>query len=182
MTILVATGMVLVLTAVLACCLHRKVASMKNALAKADKRAKNLEDLLNEMEKTRGVTRDKTLELAKHISRVENNLFLMKDDDRRRNLARAVDNMKSILSSEGYEMADIIGRNYSKDMDANVVFIHDDTLPVGSIIVVSVQRPIIKFKGNRLQSGHVTVGENLPCPKTLEKGAGSGFPMIPDPP
>lgn len=166
---------------------------------------------MSEVENAKGVTRNTTMSLATQITRMENNLFLMKSDDSlrtsltravqnmksilnaqktpddtsralateiasmengldslkrdeacRRNLSRAVQGMKASLHAEGFEMVDLVGQNYSNEIDASVVFIHDQSLPKGSVMIVSVQRPIIRYKGDRLQSGHVTVGENLP--------------------
>ena len=135
----------------------------EHALNKALAEVERLNPHLPEVELAKGLTHETALAIATEIARLENNLFLMaKEDIRRRHMARAVDNMKACLRAEGYEMAELIGRSYDEGMDASAVFIHDEKLAKGDVLVVSVQKPVMFYKGKRIQSGHVTVGRNLP--------------------
>lgn len=211
MTLEMVTFLLLVMTAAMTCRMYLKAKKADAALANARKQNAALEAKMNKMENDKGVTRNTTMELATLITRMENNLFLMRNGEPlrmklfqavrkmksilnatkdagdtsqelaaeianmesdlndmgrneacRKNLSRAVQGMKASLQNEGFEMIDLIGQSYSDKMDASVVFIHDQSLPVGSFMIISVQKPILLYKGDRLQSGHVTVGENLP--------------------
>lgn len=130
--------------------------SLRTSLARAVQNMKSILDAQKAQDDTSRALATEIASMEKDLDRLE------RDEACRRNLSRAVQGMKASLHKEGFEMVDLVGQKYSNEIDASVVFIHDQSLPKGSIMIVSVQRPIIRYKGDPLQSGHVTVGENLP--------------------
>ena len=76
-------------------------------------------------------------------------------------LARSVKQMKDNFLAHGYEIVDMLGKNYSEGSRSTATFIEDESLPKGSQIITAVIKPQINFNGQMIQSAQVTVSQNI---------------------
>lgn len=140
---------------------RKRVYQMIKSLKEANVLIEDLKYRLKDKGTRNGITDLATLKIAKEIVRIENNLFRMsKETPQYRALDRSLCSLKTILKSQGYEIAELLGKSYSSEMESTVVFIQDKTLPLGVSVIISVQSPQIVYCGKVIQPGHITVAQN----------------------
>ena len=140
--------------------LQRKVGGLEEILRKTASENDRLQGE-NERLTKNGVGETTVLALAGEIARMENNLFRMSEVPGRKQVLRALERMKTALEAEGYTMTPLLGRPYQEGMMATVVFVPDETLPVGTSRIISVQKPLVLRGGKMIQAATVTVGQNM---------------------
>ena len=107
-----------------------------------------------------GVSEETVLAIASEISRMENNLCRMQDVPGHKQLSRALDRMKVALQAEGYTVIPLLGTPYREGMQMTALFVLDESLPPGSSVITSVQKPQVNRNGKMIQAASVTVGQN----------------------
>lgn len=114
-----------------------------------------------QMSQRGGISENSVLALAGEISRMDNNLFHMEDVPGRKQVKKALDRMKVTLQAEDYTIIPLLGTPYREGMQISAVFVPDESLPLGSTVITSVQKPQINRAGKMIQAASVTVGQNF---------------------
>lgn len=114
-----------------------------------------------QMSQRGGISENSVLALAGEISRMDNNLFHMEDVPGRKQVKKALDRMKITLQAEDYTIIPLLGTPYREGMQITAVFVPDESLPLGSTVITSVQKPQINRAGKMIQAASVTVGQNF---------------------
>lgn len=114
-----------------------------------------------QMSQRGGISENSVLALAGEISRMDNNLFHMEDVPGRKQVKKALDRMKNTLQAEDYTIIPLLGTPYREGMQISAVFVPDESLPLGSTVITSVQKPQINRAGKMIQAASVTVGQNF---------------------
>ena len=84
----------------------------------------------------------------------------MADVPGRKQVSKSLERMKVALQAEGYAVVPLLGNPYKEGMQMSAVFVPDESLPSGSSIITSVQKPQVNRNGKMIQAACVTVGQN----------------------
>ena len=77
-----------------------------------------------------------------------------------RPLSRSIKQMKDNLIANGYELVDMLGKNYDDGMRVQANFIEDEELEPGARIITAIIKPQINYKGKMIQAAQITVSQN----------------------
>lgn len=100
--------------------------------------------------------------LADRITFMEMTLYKMDSSVRgHRQLSRSIKQMKDNLLANGYELVDMLGKDYHEGMKVTANFIEDEDLPQGKQVITGIIKPQINYKGKMIQSAQITVSQNL---------------------
>ena len=133
----------------------------KEGLRKAEAEKVRLQNEISSLKNKGVICESSVLSLIGDISRIENNLFHMQDVPGRKQIAKAIDRMKVALQAEDYSIVPLLGTEYREGMQVTAVFVSDESLPEGTSLITSVQRPQINHGGRMIQAGIVTVAQNV---------------------
>ncbi len=78
-----------------------------------------------------------------------------------KNLISSIRRMKDNLQANGYEMVDMLGKEYIDGTKADITFFDDDTLEKGKRIITGITKPQINYKGQMIQAAQITVSQNI---------------------
>ncbi len=102
------------------------------------------------------------LKVADEITRIEVNLSRMDASVRGyKQLSKAVERIKNNFLANGYEIVDMLGKPYNEGMKVIADFVPDEKLAEGEQIITGITKPQIKYKGDMIQAGQVTVSQNI---------------------
>lgn len=100
--------------------------------------------------------------LADRITFMEMTLYKMDSSVRgHRQLSKSIKQMKDNLLANGYELVDMLGKDYHDGMKVTANFIEDENLPEGKQIITGIIKPQINYQGKMIQSAQITVSQNL---------------------
>lgn len=101
--------------------------------------------------------------LADRITFMEMTLYRMDSSVKgHKQLSKSIAQMKDNLLANGYEIVDMLGKEYDEGMKMdNVDFIEDENLPLGSQIITAIVRPQINYKGVMIQKAQIKVSQNI---------------------
>ena len=100
--------------------------------------------------------------LADRITFMEMTLYRMDSSVKgHKHLTKSIKQMKDNLLANGYELVDMLGKEYVEGMKVTASFNVDDTLPDGKQIITGIQKPQINYKGKMIQSAQITVSQNI---------------------
>lgn len=100
--------------------------------------------------------------LADRITFMEMTLYKMDKDVRGyKQLSKSIAQMKDNLSANGYELVEMLGKNYSDGMKVTANFIEDEDLKEGEQIITGIIKPQINYNGVMIQSAQITVSQNI---------------------
>lgn len=100
--------------------------------------------------------------LADRLSYMETTLYRMdKGIKGYKNLCASVRRMKDNLLASGYELVEMLGKDYIDGMKATPAFHDDDSIEQGKRIITSVMKPQINYKGKMIQAAEITVSQNI---------------------
>ncbi len=101
--------------------------------------------------------------LADRITFMEMTLYRMDSSVKgHKQLSKSIAQMKDNLLANGYEIVDMLGKEYDEGMKMdNVDFIEDGNLPFGSQIITAIVRPQINYKGVMIQKAQIKVSQNI---------------------
>lgn len=133
---------------------------LKASLVEAENEKNLLEERMTHVADAGGIGESTVLAIAGEIARMENNLYRMEDVPGRKQVSKSLDRMKVALQAEGYAVVPLLGNPYKEGMQMSAVFVPDESLPLGSSIITSVQKPQVNRNGKMLQAASVTVGQN----------------------
>lgn len=100
--------------------------------------------------------------LADRITFMEMTLYKMDSSIRgHKQLSKSIKQMKDNLLANGYELVDMLGKDYHDGMKVTANFVEDETLPEGKQIITGIIKPQINYQGKMIQSAQITVSQNL---------------------
>lgn len=146
-----------------------EVFELKAFLEQAEKEKKLLKEEITRITRVGGIGESSVMALIGEISRVENNLYhmqkmtdsgQMQEVPGRKQISKAIDRMKATLQAEDYTIVPLLGTDYHEGMQAIVAFVEDENVPLGSSVIISVQKPQVNRSGRMIQAPTVTVGQN----------------------
>lgn len=133
---------------------------LKASLVEAENEKNLLEERMTHVADAGGIGESTVLAIAGEIARMENNLYRMADVPGRKQVSKSLERMKVALQAEGYAVVPLLGNPYKEGMQMSAVFVPDESLPFGSSIITSVQKPQVNRNGKMIQAACVTVGQN----------------------
>lgn len=100
--------------------------------------------------------------LADRITFMEMTLYRMDPSVKgHKHLTRSIKQMKDNLLANGYEIVDMLGKDYIEGMKVTASFVVDDTLEEGKQIITGITKPQINYKGKMIQAAQITVSQNI---------------------
>jgi chromosome segregation ATPase len=100
--------------------------------------------------------------LADRITFMEMTLYKMDSSVRgHKQLAKSIKQMKDNLLANGYELVDMLGKDYHDGMKVTANFVEDEELPQGKQVITGIIKPQINYNGKMIQSAQITVSQNI---------------------
>jgi hypothetical protein len=100
--------------------------------------------------------------LVDRITFMEMTLYKMDSSVRGyKQLKKSIAQMKDNLQSNGYEVVDMLGKDYHEGMKVTASFVEDEELPEGKQIITGIIKPQINYKGEMIQSAQIIVSQNI---------------------
>ena len=100
--------------------------------------------------------------LADRITFMEMTLYRMDSSVKgHKHLTRSIKQMKDNLLANGYEIVDMLGKDYVEGMKASPSFNDDDSLERGKRVITGITKPQINYKGQMIQAAQITVSQNI---------------------
>jgi hypothetical protein len=102
------------------------------------------------------------LTLADRITFMEMTLYKMDSSVRgHKQLSKSIKQMKDNLLASGYELVEMLGKEYNEGMRVTANFVEDEELPQGKQIITGIIKPQINYQGKMIQSAQITVSQNI---------------------
>ena len=99
--------------------------------------------------------------LADRITFMEMTLYRMDSSVKgHKQLSKSIAQMKDNLLANGYEIVDMLGKEYDEGMKVTANFIEDENIEVGKQIITGIVKPQINYQGVMIQSAQITVSQN----------------------
>lgn len=100
--------------------------------------------------------------LADRITFMEMTLYRMDSSVKgHKHLTKSIKQMKDNLLANGYEIVDMLGKDYIEGMKVTASFVVDDTLEEGKQVITGITKPQINYKGKMIQAAQITVSQNI---------------------
>lgn len=100
--------------------------------------------------------------LADRITFMEMTLYKMDSSIRgHKQLSKSIIQMKDNLKVNGYELVDMLGKDYNDGMKVTATFIEDENIPEGKQIISGIIKPQINYNDIMIQSAQITVSQNI---------------------
>lgn len=100
--------------------------------------------------------------LADRITFMEMTLYRMDPSVKgHKQLTKSIKNMKDNLLANGYELVDMLGKDYVEGMKVSPSFNDDDSVEAGKRIITGITKPQINYKGQMIQTAQITVSQNI---------------------
>lgn len=99
--------------------------------------------------------------LADRITFMEMTLYRMDSSVKgHKQLSKSIVQMKDNLLANGYEIVDMLGKEYDEGMKVTANFVEDENIEAGKQIITVIVKPQINYKGVMIQSAQITVSQN----------------------
>ena len=99
--------------------------------------------------------------LADRITFMEMTLYRMDSSVKgHKQLSKSIAQMKDNLLANGYEIVDMLGKEYDEGMKVTANFNEDENIESGKQIITGIVKPQINYKGIMIQSAQITVSQN----------------------
>ena len=100
--------------------------------------------------------------LADRITFMEMTLYRMDSSVKgHKQLTKSIKNMKDNLLANGYELVDMLGKEYVEGMKVSPSFNDDENIEPGKRIITGITKPQINYKGQMIQTAQITVSQNI---------------------
>lgn len=100
------------------------------------------------------------LKVADEVTRIESNLARMNEGVKgHKQLTKSVTNVKNNLQASGYEVVEMLGKPFNDGMIVEADFTTDENLAEGEQIISRVKKPEVRFNGEVIQVGKITVSQ-----------------------
>lgn len=99
--------------------------------------------------------------LADRITFMEMTLYRMDSSVKgHKQLSKSIAQMKDNLLANGYEIVNMLGKEYDEGMKVTANFVEDENIEAGKQIITGIVKPQINYKGVMIQSAQITVSQN----------------------
>ncbi len=128
---------------------------METQIKLVEEQNKNIPASANETE----IDHSLALKVADEITLIERNIGLMDPNVKGlKQLARSVSKLKDNLLANGYELPELMGKNYHQGMKVIISnSIPDENLEAGSEIISKVIKPQVNYKDKMIQTAQIEV-------------------------
>ena len=100
------------------------------------------------------------LKVADELTRIEKNLSKMSKETKGiKQLFASVKRIKDNFEANGYEIVDMLGKEYNEGMKVSATFIPDESLDEGVQIITRIIKPQVNYKGLMIQSAQIEVSQ-----------------------
>lgn len=100
--------------------------------------------------------------LADRITFMEMTLYRMDSSVKgHKQLSKSIKQMKDNLLANGYELVDMLGKEYVEGMKVSPSFSDEDSLERGKRIITGITKPQINYKGQMIQTAQIIVSQNI---------------------
>lgn len=100
------------------------------------------------------------LKVADEIIRIQKNLSRMDESTRGlKQLNSSVKRIQDNFAANGYELVDMLGKEYNEGMKATVNFVQDEDFETGKRIITRIIKPQVNFNGTMIQTAQIEVTE-----------------------
>lgn len=135
---------------------------LSTEMAQMQNISKQIGSIPDSVNKSNVTERELIMVLADRITFMEMTLYRMDKSVRgHKQLSKSIKQMKDNLLANGYELVDMLGKDYHDGMKVTANFAEDENLPEGKQIITGVIKPQINYKGKMIQSAQITVSQNL---------------------
>ena len=140
--------------------------SFEKDIIKVDNRliellSKQLEQFNHNLDSNKEIDHSLALKIADEVSRIQMNLNNIDPDIKGyKQLLRAVNAILDNYNAYGYEIPDLLNKEYDAGMKVIATMIQDDSIPKGKQIIKRIIKPQVNYKGNMIQAAEVVVAFN----------------------
>jgi hypothetical protein len=100
------------------------------------------------------------LKVADEIIRIQKNLSRMDDNTKGlKQLNSSVQRIQDNFAANGYELVDMLGKEYNEGMKATVNFVQDEDFSDGKRLITRVIKPQVNYKDTMIQTAQIEVTE-----------------------
>ena len=100
--------------------------------------------------------------LADRITFMEMTLYRMDSSVKgHKHLTKSIKSMKDNMLANGYELVEMLGKDYVEGMKVTASFTQDESLEAGKQIITGITKPQINYKGKMIQAAQITVSQNI---------------------
>lgn len=100
------------------------------------------------------------LKVADEIIRIQKNLSRMDESTKGlKQLNSSVKRIQDNFAANGYELVEMLGKEYNEGMKATVNFVQDEDFEEGKRIITRIIKPQVNFKGTMIQTAQIEVTE-----------------------
>jgi len=96
---------------------------------------------------------DEVIRIQKNLSRMDANTKGLKQ------LGSSVQRIQDNFASNGYELVEMLGKEYSEGMKATVNFVQDEDFEEGKRLITRIIKPQVNYKGTMIQTAQIEVTE-----------------------
>lgn len=172
----IVVALVLIICVLLSFLLHKKGANeIKDLKRQADKLNQKIVDKLsNEADELKIIAQTLSnqgegnndhslvIAIADRITFMEMTLYKMDPHVRGySHLVKTLTQMKNNLLAYGYELVDMLGKEYVEGLKATVNYNEDPNIESGKQVITNIIKPQINYKGTMIQSAQITVSQNI---------------------
>ena len=123
--------------------------------------SKQLEQFNHNLDSNKEIDHSLALKIADEVSRIQMNLNNIDPDIKGyKQLLRAVNAILDNYNAYGYEIPDLLNKEYDAGMKVIATMIQDDSIPKGKQIIKRIIKPQVNYKGNMIQAAEVVVAFN----------------------
>lgn len=100
------------------------------------------------------------LKVADEVIRIQKNLSRMDETTKGlKQLSSSVQRIQDNFAANGYELVEMLGKDYSEGMKATVNFVQDEDFEDGKRIITRIIKPQVNYKGTMIQTAQIEVTE-----------------------
>jgi phenylalanyl-tRNA synthetase alpha subunit len=100
------------------------------------------------------------LKVADEVIRIQKNLSRMDESTKGlKQLGSSVKRIQDNFASNGYELVEMLGKEYSEGMKATVNFVQDEDFEEGKRLITRIIKPQVNYKGTMIQTAQIEVTE-----------------------
>lgn len=101
------------------------------------------------------------LKVADEIIRIQKNLQQMDSSTKGlKQLSASVKRIQDNFAANGYELVEMLGKEYNEGMKATVNFIQDENIEVGKKIITRIVKPQVNYQNEMIQVAQIDVSES----------------------
>lgn len=101
------------------------------------------------------------LKVADEIIRIQKNLQQMDPSTKGlKHLSASVKRIQDNFAANGYELVEMLGKEYNEGMKATVNFIQDENIEVGKKIITRIVKPQVNYHNEMIQVAQIDVSES----------------------